>query len=155
MLIADIKNTIIRLEEKLIKSKNFDYPLASGNCGVFAYALSKILTEARIDHHFRIYNDNNDVFRDNDIHSWNDACAYHAECGHIVVIVGDEIYGASLGTAFDNSDAYDIFDMDKDGLLEYVYQETSHWIEIDEFYSGLKAEVALTHKTYISHNLSI
>lgn len=134
----DIQSLIIELENKFIDSKACDYPLASGNCGVFAYALSQILSEANIKHHFRIYNNDNKEFRDNDILFWDEACHYKAPCSHIVVVINDKIYGASLGSAFDSCDFYDVFDMNKENLLDYIHQETSHWIEANEFYDGMK-----------------
>lgn len=148
---TELKNIISNIESYFIKENDFDYPLASGNCGVFAYALSRVLSESQIDHHFRIYNNDNSIFRDKSICSWNDACHYNAECSHIVVVINNEAYGASLGTAFDDCDSYDIFDMNKEDLLKYIYKETAYWIEHEEFYNQFQKEIKLLKKSPVSH----
>lgn len=151
---TELKNIISNIESYFMELCDFDYPLASGNCGVFAYALSKILSESDIDHHFRIYNNDNSTFRNNNVCSWNNAYNLNAECSHIVVVVDNEVYGASLGTAFDDCDSYDIFDMDKQQLLRYIYKATCHWIEYEEFYNQFQKEIKLLKKTPDS-NLTI
>ena len=147
---SDIKNKIASLIETLTNElyneyPDRPYPLASGNCGVFAASLSAVLTENNISHHFKIFSK-----RKRNAKTWASAKLLRVDGCHVVVCIDGTNFDCDVTPSDDdikewcreeygcNIYTYHIHDMNIPSMIEYCSSETYPWIDADIFYNKIK-----------------
>ena len=133
----------------------YPYPLASGNCGLAALAISRVLNDYGINHHFHIITTTD--FDENPCpDTWELARDYQTTPDHISVIMREGYVDYSFGDKdeidnfMDEHEEYhgqcefvDINDHHLPDLRDYVLENTTCWMDDGEeiIYESLTHEL--------------
>lgn len=111
-------------------------PLACGNCGYVAIAMSKVLQKLNKDHFIRLYSYN--IF-DRNFTTWKECFDAGLSGDHLICIYKDTWLDFTLGCARKQQSIFlwdyqclDIKDTNMDVLLEFCRANTTPWLEYNQ-----------------------
>ena len=149
------------LNRHLRKETEREYPLASGNCGNIAIAVSELLKFYEVEHNFvltTVKNNFSNIGEINENTKWEDFKKENYSGIHIAVEVNGEILDFTCGNINHQKDFfeqaniryfnklvnYKVYDFDMTGLSNYIQKHCCPWITSNNFIELLKTR----HKRY-------
>lgn len=142
----ELHDKLLKLIDKLndiLKHETLSaYPLASGNCGMFAIALSQVMDAMDIDYSFKIFTTTEHPDTSIPL-SWNDAIEHKIIGNHVCICIDGKNYDA-LGSVSDEAlmtffspfllkDCHVVVIPDKNigDMKDYIQEQTTPWLSSD------------------------